>query len=119
MSVSPLQSQVRANEECQSMQLTDLLTIEAVVPSLKAGSKKQALQELSQVAARITGLPARDVFETLLQREKLGSTGLGPGIAIPHGEMPDLDRRYAVLARAETPIEFVVLEDHPVAQILL
>lgn len=119
MSVSPLQSQVRANEGCQSMQLTDLLTIEAVVPSLKAGSKKQALQELSQVAARITGLPARDIFETLLQREKLGSTGLGQGIAIPHGKMPDLDRLYAVFARAETPIEFDSLDDQPVDLIFL
>lgn len=65
------------------MDLNDLITSKAIVPSLKANSKKQALQELAAKAAAVTGLPERDVFDTLLQRERLGSTGVGNGIAIP------------------------------------
>jgi len=96
------------------MQLTDLISTDAVVPALKAASKKQALQELSQVAARVTKLEARDIFETLLQREKLGSTGLGQGIAIPHGKLPDLSKLYGIFARLETPIGFDAMDDQPV-----
>ncbi|MEQ1652143.1 MAG: PTS sugar transporter subunit IIA, partial [Hyphomicrobium sp.] len=66
------------------MDLADLVAPEGIIPSLKAKSKKQALQELSARAAVLTGLDQRDIFDTLLQRERLGSTGLGRGIAIPH-----------------------------------
>ena len=59
------------------MDLSDLISPQAVVPSLKANSKKQALQELAAKAAAVTGLPERDIFDTLLQRERLGSTGVG------------------------------------------
>ena len=69
------------------MDLSDLVKPDAVVPSLKANSKKQAIQALAEKAAVITGLDEREVFETLLQREKLGSTGVGGGIAIPHGKL--------------------------------
>jgi PTS system nitrogen regulatory IIA component len=73
------------------MTLTDLLRPEAVISPLRANSKKQALQELAQHAALLTGLPERELFEALLQRERLGSTGIGDGIAIPHGRMPGID----------------------------
>ena len=69
------------------MEMVDLLVPDAVVANLKAGSKKQALQELSQQAATLTGLQERVIFDVLLQREKLGTTGIGRGIAIPHGKM--------------------------------
>ncbi len=69
------------------MDLRDLITLEAVIPSLKAKTKKQALQELAQKAAALTGLDGRQIFDTLLQRERLGSTGVGRGIAIPHGRL--------------------------------
>ena len=96
------------------MTLIDLLTPAAVISPLRANSKKQALQELSLHAARITGLLERELFEALLQRERLGSTGIGDGIAIPHGRMPGIDRLVGLVARAEKPIDFEALDGQPV-----
>ena len=101
------------------MDLADLIAPEAVIPSLKAKTKKQALQELAQKAAKLTGLDARDIFETLLQRERLGSTGLGRGIAIPHGRLPALRKIVSVFARLEEPIEFEALDEEGVDLIFL
>lgn len=101
------------------VQLSDILPADGVVPALKASSKKQALQELSQLAARLSGLETRNVFETLLQRERLGSTGLGQGIAIPHGKFAGLDRLYGVFARLAHPISFDAVDDQPVDLIFL
>ena len=96
------------------MDLSDLISPQAVVPSLKANSKKQALQELAAKAAAVTGLPERDIFDTLLQRERLGSTGVGNGIAIPHGKLPKLDHIAGVFARLQHPVNFDALDDQPV-----
>ncbi|MHC5655034.1 PTS IIA-like nitrogen regulatory protein PtsN [Stappia sp.] len=96
------------------MDLNDLLTSKAIVPSLKANSKKQALQELATKAAAVTGLPERDIFDTLLQRERLGSTGVGNGIAIPHGKLVQLDKLVGLFARLDRPIDFDALDDQPV-----
>ena len=96
------------------MPLSDLLSPNAVLPSLKATSKKQALQELAARAAQIVGRTEQEVFETLLQRERLGSTGIGSGIAVPHGKLPDLHRLYGFFARLEKPIEFEALDGEPV-----
>jgi PTS system nitrogen regulatory IIA component len=74
------------------MQLSEIINSSSVLPNLKASSKRQLLQELANEGARITGIEAQVIFETLLRREKLGSTGLGEGIAIPHGKFPSLDR---------------------------
>jgi|SRR5690606_22328255 len=101
------------------MQLSDLVSTKSVVAALKAGSKKQALQELSQVAAEVTGKPAREVFEILLQRERLGSTGVGQGIGIPHGKIAGLEQLYGIFARLDTPIEFDAMDDQPVDLIFL
>lgn len=101
------------------MNLTDLISQDAVLPALKAGSKKQALQELSEHAARICGLPAREIFDALLQRERLGSTGIGNGIAIPHGKLAKVDRIFGVFARIDKPIDFEALDGDPVDLILL
>ena len=72
------------------MDLRDLLVIEAILPRLKAATKKQALQEMAAKAAALTGRDERDIFETLMQREKLGSTGVGHGVAIPHVRLASL-----------------------------
>ncbi len=101
------------------MHLSDILASDSIVPSLKASSKKQALQELSQTAGQLTGLPARDIFEVLLQRERLGSTGLGHGIAIPHGKMSSVDRLYGVFARLNQPIDFDSVDGQPVDLVFL
>lgn len=96
------------------MTLTDLLSPAAVISPLRANGKKQALQELAQHAATLTGLPERELFEALLQRERLGSTGIGDGIAIPHGRMAGIDRLVGLFARADKPIDFEALDGQPV-----
>jgi PTS system nitrogen regulatory IIA component len=82
------------------MDLSDLVAPDGVIASLKATSKKQALQMLSAKAASLTGLAERDIFTTLLERERLGSTGVGHGVAIPHGKLPGLDGVVGLFARA-------------------
>lgn len=96
------------------MTLIDLLSPAAVISPLRANGKKQALLELAQQAAQLTGLAERDLFEALLQRERLGSTGIGDGIAIPHGRMAGIDRLVGLFARAEKPIDFDALDGQPV-----
>jgi PTS system nitrogen regulatory IIA component len=98
----------------QGMDLNELLRPEAVIANLKANSKKQALQELAERASEICGETERDIFDTLLQRERLGSTGVGNGIAIPHGKIVDLDGLHGLFARLDKPIEFDSLDDQPV-----
>ena len=81
------------------MEIADLLTPNSIIPTLRAPSKKQALQELSRFAAGLTGQHERTIFEVLLERERLGTTGVGAGVAIPHGKLPGLKRLYGVFAR--------------------
>lgn len=101
------------------MELSDLLTREAVMPAVRGQSKKQVLQEMSATAAKVTGLPEREIFEILLQRERLGSTGVGRGVAIPHGRMAGLPALIGVFARLATPIDFEAVDDEPVDLIFL
>ena len=101
------------------MDLADLVAPEGIIPSLKAKSKKQALQELATRAAVITGLEQRDIFDTLLQRERLGSTGLGRGIAIPHVKFKSLKNIVCLFARLDEPIEFESHDNEPVDLIFL
>lgn len=101
------------------MDLSDLIEVSAVMPALKANSKKQLLQLLAEKAATVTGLPEREVFDTILQRERLGSTGVGNGIAIPHGKLPGIDRITGLFARLETPVDFEALDDQPVDLVFL
>ena len=96
------------------MPLTDLVAPDAVLPALKANSKKQVLQELATKAAELTGRSDREILDVLLQREKLGSTGIGSGIAIPHGKLAKLERLFGVFARLERPIDFEALDGQPV-----
>lgn len=101
------------------MEIRDLLQPESVVADLKAANKKQLLQELAKCAARVTGVNDRKIFETLLERERLGSTGVGSGIAIPHGKLSDFKRLYGVFARLERPVEFDSIDEQPVDLIFL
>ncbi|MBO9420357.1 MULTISPECIES: PTS IIA-like nitrogen regulatory protein PtsN [Stappiaceae] len=101
------------------MDLSDLLSKDAVISRLKAKSKKQAIQELAAKAAELTGLSEREVFDTLLQRERLGSTGVGQGIAIPHGKLIRLDRLVGVFARLDKPVDFDSLDEEPVDLVFL
>jgi nitrogen PTS system EIIA component len=101
------------------MPLTDLVAPNAVIPALKVNSKKQAIQELAAKAAKLTGQNERAIFETLLQREKLGSTGIGDGIAIPHGKLPKLEKLFGMFARLDRPVDFDALDGQPVDLIFL
>lgn len=101
------------------MEIAELLTLESVLSDLKVTSKKQALQELSKCVSRSYNLAEREVFEVLLERERLGSTGVGNGIAIPHGKMESLDRLRGFFARLERPIDFEAVDDRRVDLIFL
>jgi nitrogen PTS system EIIA component len=101
------------------MEIADLLTPAGVIPNLRAANKRQALQELAKRAATLTGRHERAIFEVLLERERLGTTGIGGGTAIPHGRLPDLPRLYGLFARLEKPIDFEAIDNQPVDLIFL
>ena len=101
------------------MPLTDLVAPNAIIPALKVNGKKQAIQELAARAAKLTGQNERLIFDTLMQREKLGSTGVGNGIAIPHGKLPKLEKLTGFFARLERPIDFESLDGQPVDLVFL
>lgn len=101
------------------MEISDLIKPDHVVARLRATSKKQALQDLAKRAAEITGQPERALFSTLMKRERLGTTGVGNGIAIPHGKLSTLDRLYGLFARLDQPIDFDAIDDRPVDLIFL
>jgi nitrogen PTS system EIIA component len=101
------------------MPLLDFLDPRAVLPALRVNGKKQALQELASQAARLTGLPDGAIYEALLQRERLGSTGIGEGIAIPHGKLPSLTRIFGLMARLDKPVDFEALDGQPVDVLFL
>jgi PTS system nitrogen regulatory IIA component len=103
----------------EAMDLSDLIKPDAILGSLKANSKKQVIQALAEKAAEMTGIDERQIFETLLQREKLGSTGVGGGIAIPHGKLAKLDRIFGLFARLPKPVDFEALDDQPVDLVFL
>ncbi|KAF0231838.1 MAG: PTS system nitrogen regulatory IIA [Beijerinckiaceae bacterium] len=96
------------------MTVAALITPESVVAGIKGNGKKQVLQELSLHLARVSGLSDRAIFETLLQRERLGTTGVGQGIAIPHGRIAGLDRLVGLFARLSRPVDFDALDGEPV-----
>jgi nitrogen PTS system EIIA component len=96
------------------MALADLLQQDAIIPALKANSKKHVLQDMAAKAARLTGLPERDIFDVILQRERLGSTGVGHGIAIPHGKLPAIKTITGIFARLDSSVDFEALDDQPV-----
>lgn len=101
------------------MEIEDILNESCVVTSLKATSKKQALHELARLAADKTGLQERAIFDILLERERLGTTGVGDGIAIPHGKLPGLEKLFGCFARLETPVEFDAVDGAPVDLVFL
>ena len=90
-----------------------------MLAALRVNGKKQALQELSERAALVSGLRAREIFDAILQRERLGSTGVGDGVAIPHGKLAKCQHIFGVFARLERPIDFEAPDGLPVDLIFL
>jgi PTS system nitrogen regulatory IIA component len=101
------------------MPLSDLVAPTAIIPALKVNGKKQMLQEIAAKAADLSGQNDRTIFEILMQREKLGSTGVGNGIAIPHGKLPKLDKLFGLFARLDRPIDFEALDGQPIDLVFL
>jgi PTS system nitrogen regulatory IIA component len=102
------------------MKISDFLEPGAVVSDLKATNKKEVLEDLC--AALVVLYPALDrdkMVGILLDRERLGSTGVGEGVAIPHGKMADLDRLIACFGRSARGVEFEAADDRPVSLFFL
>jgi nitrogen PTS system EIIA component len=96
------------------MQLAEIIEAQSVLANLKVHGKKQLLQELSQALSKVAGIDSRVILEILLTREKLGSTGLGQGIALPHGKVAGLDRIHGLFARLAGPVDFNAVDGQPV-----
>ena len=101
------------------IEMHEMLSRERVVCGLKTKSKRQTLQELAQLAAADAGLDATRLFDALMERERLGTTGVGSGIAIPHAKLGELDRVVGVFARLDRPVDFDSLDDEPVDLVFL
>jgi PTS system nitrogen regulatory IIA component len=101
------------------MEIADLVAPAGILPSLKVSSKKQALQELAKKASDLSGLDEREIFDALLKRERLGTTGVGQGIAIPHSRFAKLTRLVGLFARLEKPIPFDSVDEQPVDLVFL
>src|SRR5215470_10708144 len=102
------------------MDIAELLTPSSVIANLRGiTAKKQLLQELARRAAPLVELHERRLFDVLIERERLGSTGVGNGVAIPHGKLFELRRLYGLFARLERPIDFAAIDDRPVDLVFL
>ena len=101
------------------MIIADLITPQSVIANFRVSSKKQALQELAKKAASLVGQPEKLVFDVLSERERLGTTGVGLGIAIPHGKLPGLDRMTGLFARLDKPVDFEAIDNQPVDLVFL
>lgn len=101
------------------MSVEGLLAADAVLCDLKATSKKHLLQELASHAASVIPLDERTVFDALLERERLGATSVGNGVAIPHARLPDIDTVYGIFARLAQPIDYDAADDEPVDLVFL
>lgn len=99
--------------------IADLVTPRGVVAQLRAPSKRQVLQELARRAAAMTGVPDRRIYDALVERERLGTTGIGSGVAVPHCRLPELGRLYGLFARLERPAPFEAIDDQPVDLVFL
>lgn len=100
------------------MDIGDLLARDAIVLRGGASSKRQALFAVAESAAAALGLEADRVMDALLEREALGATGLGSGVAVPHARIEGLDRVRGVFVRLDTPVAYGAVDDRPVDLIL-
>ena len=96
------------------MQLSEILTLDCTKSAVQCTSKKRALEMISELVAEHTGQNSTELFECMLSREKMGSTGIGNGIAIPHARMQSSDKAVAVLLQCESPVEFDAIDNRPV-----
>lgn len=96
------------------MEMREFLAPGAVLPALRSAGKKQLLQQLSAAAAPLAGIDEKLILDTLVERERMGTTGFGGGVAVPHGRIAGLDRIVGLFARLETPVDFDAIDGRPV-----
>ena len=101
------------------MQLSDFLDFEAVRVDLAAGNKRQLLNQLAQIAASRLSVDPSLIADSIAERERLGSTGFGGGLAIPHGKLDRIDRIYALVARLAAPVDYKAIDGQPVDLVFL
>ena len=112
--------EARRMNDIKSMDdLSDLLSPQAVQAALAVPNKKSLFQQLAAVASKIVDCDPKLIVERLSERERLGSTGFGGGVAIPHGKIDGLDRVVGVFARLSAPIDFAAIDDLPVDLVFL
>jgi len=90
---------------------SDLLHSNAIIYPLMADSRQQIVRQMSERLGEITGLEARDILEAVMERERLGSTGIGEGVAIPHARIHGLDRAIGAFARLGSPVDFDAMDE--------
>jgi PTS system nitrogen regulatory IIA component len=100
--------------EQAKLEIADLVTPRGVIAQLRAPTKRQVLQELARRAGTMTGIADRRIYDALAERERLGTTGIGNGVAIPHCRLAELARLYGLFARLERPVPFDAIDDEPV-----
>ena len=101
------------------MQLADFIDFEAIKTALPGGSKRALLQQLANLASQRCGAEPAAILATLNEREKLGSTGLGQGVAIPHGKIDGLERIYGLFARIAEPVDYKAIDGRKVDLVFL
>src|SRR3982750_2020998 len=101
------------------MQLADFLDFDAIKTSLPGGNKRSLLQQLANLASQRLGIEAPAVLASLTEREQLGSTGFGQGVAIPHGKIDGVGRIYGLFARLSEPLEYKAIDGRPVDLVFL
>ena len=101
------------------MQLPDFLDFDSIRTSLSAGNKRSLLQQISTLAAHRLGVDGAAILASVTEREKLGSTGFGSGVAIPHGKIDGLSHIYCLFARLSEPVDYRAIDDRPVDLVFL
>jgi nitrogen PTS system EIIA component len=96
------------------LEIAGLVTPRSVIAQLRAPTKRQVLQELARRAATMNGVADRRIYDALAERERLGTTGIGTGVAIPHCRLAELTKLYGLFARLERPVPFDAIDDQPV-----
>ena len=101
------------------MNIADIISKDAVFDNVQASNKRELVQVLSNKIANISGLDERVIFDAVWERENLGSTGYGDGVAFPHARIEGLDKVSALFARLDEPVDFDSLDNKPVDIVFL
>ena len=101
------------------MQLPDFLDFEAIRTNLSVGNKRSLLQQISNIAGQRLDVDGATILASVTEREKLGSTGFGNGVAIPHGKIEGLSRIYCLLAKVAEPVDYKAIDERPVDLVFL